>query len=150
MRLVFAEDVEKKICALCPNEEICAEGDAPISCGYMLAIDSAPTVRVVDFHIINDNEFEPTDGSNFKIEYGWISVKDSLPAANVDVLIYAVGKENTFSSKKNKVKAITSMSDVNIFDSSIKHEKYWREPWQYFNADYEIKYWRYLPEDPEE
>ena len=149
MRPVFAEDVEKEICALCPNEEICAEGYAPIACGYMLAIDSVPTVRVVDSHIINDIEFDPTDGSNFKIEYGWISVKDSLPEANIDVLVYAVGKENTFSSKKKKVKAITSMSNTNIFDSSIKHEKYWRQPWQYFLEDYEITHWRYLPEDPE-
>lgn len=149
MRPVFAEDVEKEICALCPNEEICAGGDAPIACGYMLAIDSAPTIKVVDFHIINDGEFEPTNGNNFKIEYGWISVKDSLPDADVDVLVYAVGKENTFSSKKKKVKAITSMSDSNILFHNIKCEKYWRQPWQYFLEDYEITHWRYLPEDPE-
>lgn len=149
MRLVFAEDVEKKICALCPNEEICASGDAPIACGYMLAIDSAPTIKVVDFHVINDGEFEPTNGNNFKIEYGWISVKDSLPEANIDVLVHALGKDTLFSSKQDKVKAITSMSDSNILFPDIKCEKWWREPFQYFNSDYVITHWRYLPDDPE-
>ena len=142
MRPVFAEDVEKKICALCPNEEICADGYAPIACGYMLAIDSVPTVKVEDLHFIDDGEFKHTDG--------WISVKDSLPETNVDVLVYAVGKDTLFSSKQDKIKAITSMSDSNILFHDIKCEKWWREPFQYFNSDYVITHWRYLPDDPDE
>lgn len=141
MRPVFAEHVEKEICALCPNEETCAKGYAPIACGYMLAIDSAPTIKVADLHAIDDCEFKPIDG--------WISVKDSLPEANVDVLVYALGKDTLFSSKQDKVKAITSMSDSNILFPDIKCEKWWREPFQYFNSDYVITHWRYLPDDPE-
>ena len=81
---------------------------------------------------------------------GWISVRDSLPDVDVPVLVYALGKDTLFSSEQDKIKAITSMSDRNILFHDIKCEKWWREPFQYFNSDYVITHWRYLPDDPEE
>lgn len=87
--------------------------------------------------------------TDFKTNNGWISVKDSLPDADVSVLVYAVGKDTLFSSEQDKIKAITSMSDSNILFHDIKCEKWWREPFQYFNSDYVITHWRYLPDDPE-
>ena len=88
--------------------------------------------------------------TDFKANSGWISVKDSLPDADVPVLVYALGKDTLFSSEQDKIKAITSMSDRNILFHDIKCEKWWREPFQYFNSDYVITHWRYLPDDPEE
>lgn len=48
MRLIDAEVVERNICLLCPNEHTCSEskqrGVTPIACGYMIAIDDAPTI----------------------------------------------------------------------------------------------------------
>ena len=88
--------------------------------------------------------------TDFNANSGWISVRDSLPDVNVPVLVYALGKDTLFSSEQDKIKAITSMSDRNILFHDIKCEKWWREPFQYFNSDYVITHWRYLPDDPEE
>ena len=49
MWLIDSEVVERNICLLCHNEHTCSEskqrGVTPIACGYMIAIDDAPTIE---------------------------------------------------------------------------------------------------------
>jgi hypothetical protein len=75
----------------------------------------------------------------------WIPVTDRLPEVGEDVLIYAVGKSDDFSS----VIAITNRMIFRLFPSSEGVET-WSSPWQYFMTDYEITHWMPLPEPPKE
>ena len=68
----------------------------------------------------------------------WISVKDRLPEFNVDVLVYAVGKDD------DKVITITSYTNAK-YGLGITG---WITPWQYFFYNYSITHWMPLPEPP--
>ena len=82
-------------------------------------------------------------------ENGWVSVEDALPELNKDVLVYAVGKE-VCGMKFSDTICITSYTDILYFGHAIKTDPYWKSPWQYFNSDYDVKFWQYLPEPPKE
>jgi hypothetical protein len=75
----------------------------------------------------------------------WIPVTERLPEVGEDVLIYAVGKSDDFSS----VIAITDRIIFRLFPSSEGVET-WSSPWQYFMTNYEITHWMPLPEPPKE
>ena len=75
----------------------------------------------------------------------WISVNDRLPEVDKSVIVFARGKNNPIY----KI-AIASMSNKNVFDVRLETELYWREPWQFFNTNYEITHWMPLPEPPKE
>lgn len=75
----------------------------------------------------------------------WIPVTERLPEVGEDVLIYAVGKSDDFSS----VIAITDRIIFRLFPSSEGVET-WSSPWQYFMTDYEITHWMPLPAPPKE
>jgi hypothetical protein len=75
----------------------------------------------------------------------WIPVTERLPEVGEDVLIYAVGKSDDFSS----VMAITDRIIFRLFTSSEGVEA-WSSPWQYFMTNYEITHWMPLPEPPKE
>lgn len=77
---------------------------------------------------------------------GWISVKDRLPPMEKCVLVFCKGK----SEHTQSVRTITEMSDINRFNYKCKTEPYWREPWDFFYANYDITHWMPLPEPPEE
>lgn len=84
-------------------------------------------------------EKQPTIG-------GWISVKDRLPPMEKRVLVFCKGKSEHVQS----VRTITEMSDINRFNYKCKTEPYWREPWDFFYANYDITHWMPLPEPPKE
>lgn len=75
----------------------------------------------------------------------WIPVTERLPEVDKEVLVFAVGKSNDFSS----VIAITDRMIFRLFPSSEGVET-WRSPWQYFMTNYEITHWMPLPEPPKE
>ena len=79
---------------------------------------------------------------------GWISVKDALPELKKDVLVYAVGKE-VGGMKFSNVTCITCYTNILWIGHAIETDPYWKSPWQYFNSDYDVKFWQYLPEPPE-
>ena len=71
----------------------------------------------------------------------WISVKERMPEAEQEVLVYAVGYD--FGFEGDTVMAITCPSMHR--DGSM----YWRSPWQYFQSDYKITHWMLMPDAPE-
>ena len=73
----------------------------------------------------------------------WIPVTERLPEVGKEVLIYAVGKDDDFSS----VIAITDRMIFRLFPASDGVET-WSSPWQYFMTNYEITHWMPLPEPP--
>jgi len=75
----------------------------------------------------------------------WIPVTERLPEVGEDVLVYAVGKSDDFSS----VIAIADRIIFRLFPSSEGVET-WSSPWQYFMTNYEITHWMPLPEPPKE
>lgn len=75
----------------------------------------------------------------------WIPVTERLPEVGEDVLIYAVGKSDDFSS----VIVITDRIIFRLFPSGEGVET-WNSPWQYFMTNYEITHWMPLPEPPKE
>ena len=76
----------------------------------------------------------------------WISVEDRLPNADERVLVFGVGIYDGFIG--DTVIAITDITDINPLFPSLKIEKEWRSPWQYFLTDYKITHWMPLPEPP--
>lgn len=76
----------------------------------------------------------------------WVSVKDRLPEIYEEVIVFGVGKADGYIGSTQM--AITSMTDKNPLWPSLKWEKEWRDPWQYFLVDYEITHWMPLPEPP--
>lgn len=77
---------------------------------------------------------------------GWISVKDRLPPMEECVLVFCKGKSEHMQS----VIKISEMSNINRFNYKCKTEPYWREPWDFFYANYDITHWMPLPEAPKE
>lgn len=71
----------------------------------------------------------------------WISVKERMPEAEQEVLVYAVGY--AFGFEGDTVMAITCPS------MHRNGSMYWRSPWQYFQSDYKITHWMPLPDAPE-
>lgn len=70
----------------------------------------------------------------------WISVEERLPEFNVDVLVYAVGKDD------KKVITITSYTN-SMYGLGITG---WIAPWQYFSYNYKITHWMPIPDAPPE
>lgn len=66
------------------------------------------------------------------------------PPFDEDVLVFAIGKKGT-GFEGSKVNAIMHMTDKNRFDGNLKTTPHWIEPWQYFNADYDIVAWTEIP-----
>lgn len=75
----------------------------------------------------------------------WISVEDRLPEHNVDVLIFAEGKEDGF--KGDTVQAISSIRNQKFFNDAPDCWL-WVQPWQFFRQNYRITHWMPLPEPP--
>lgn len=76
----------------------------------------------------------------------WVSVKDRLPPMEKRVLVFCKSK----SEHTQNVITITEMTDVNQFNYKCKTEPYWRKPWDFFYANFDITHWMPLPEPPKE
>lgn len=87
-----------------------------------------------------------TQGIKIKLENErgaqWRSIKDELPQPDKTVLVFAVGKFESFIGETQYALC-----------QQLEHrdgKKSWTEPWQYFHTDFEITHWMPLPEPPKE
>lgn len=84
------------------------------------------------------NYLEESADTFMKAVSKWISVEDRLPDDAVDVLVYAVGKN------EGSVIAMTNYTH-HMHGYNIEG---WRSPWRYFFHEYKITHWMELPEKP--
>ena len=72
----------------------------------------------------------------------WISVEESLPDDDVDVIVYIASKKENVDSVIAITQYTHSMHGYNI--------EGWCSPWQYCFWDREVTHWMPLPEPPKE
>jgi len=78
------------------------------------------------------------------VEEDWIPVEERLPEEDVDVLISYRYKEGEGDTSHSHID-ITSYGDVYFGGNKLDVPKRWREPFEYFDSNYEVIAWMPLP-----
>ena len=76
---------------------------------------------------------------------GWIPVSEMLPKEDTDVLISYRYKEGEGDTNHVYID-ITSYGDMYFGGRKVEGVKHWRQPFEYFESNYEVIAWKPLPE----
>lgn len=100
--------------------------------------------RAIEDHVIDMGKFIVNILKEQGYDFIHWNPAHEYPPFDEDILVFAVGKKGT-CFEGAEVSAIMRMTDKNRFDGRLKTTPHWIEPWQYFNADYDIVAWTKIP-----
>lgn len=83
--------------------------------------------------------------SKSEIPNGWISCDERLPKEDVEVLITYRYKKGEGDTSHTHIE-ITTYGQMYFGGNRVGNEKHWRQPFKYFESNYEVIAWMPLPE----
>lgn len=102
----------------------------------------------IDYEIINDAHNEGYDvgywAGRRDYEPKWIPVTERLPEENKEVLITYRYKEGEGDTSHSDID-ITTYGQMYFGGNKVGNHKHWRQPFEYFESNYEVVAWMPLP-----
>ncbi len=114
-------DRQEAIKALCKAG--CDSGHCGVSCDDVKAIEDLPSVQ---------------------IEQRWVPCSERLPEEDVEVLITYRYKEGEGDTSHADID-ITTYGQMYFGGNKVGNHKHWRQPFEYFESNYEVVAWMPLP-----